>query len=395
MIKVLKVLSVCLCAAVCFVTAPLSMVQAQVTLTVGDGSGAVGSSGNSIDVSLNNPSENVRAVQLEICDVDDYLSSADCSTTARSSNFSCLANELESGCVRVVLISLEDGVIEEGNGPIFSLLYNVSSSAPQGECREVATENEQIGNDTGISLGVSSAPGEFCFTEATTTTTTGPPTTTTTINGNGCQNSEVRVECTDDDFCPGDECTTCTAVTECDGEVIDGTYAWELNDEVTGDTGDTIKVCPEDLDEGLNTLQALDTTNGAEGSKSLLLGGSDCTSECEIDVVQETVLRSRWLPSVAVITVNGSDTLWKVGDFTLEYTPTVSRSLFVLPGTFPLLDEDSQTIRQFIILLPAWFTGCCIDGSVETMIVTVCNDVTGCCDIDEVGITMMPLFLKQ
>jgi hypothetical protein len=112
-------------------------------------------------------------------------------------------------------------------------------------------------------------------------------------------------------------------------------------------------------------------------------------------VVQETVLRSRWLPSVAVIIVNGSVTLWKVGDFTLEYTPTVSRSLFVLPGTFPLLDEDSQTIRQFIILLPAWFTGCCIDGSVETMIVTVCNDVTGCCDIDEVGITMMPLFLKQ
>ena len=72
MIKVWKVLSICLCVAVCFVTVPLSMVQAQVTLTVDDGSGAVGSSDNPIDVILNNPSEKVKAVQLDVCDVDDY-----------------------------------------------------------------------------------------------------------------------------------------------------------------------------------------------------------------------------------------------------------------------------------------------------------------------------------
>ncbi len=394
MTKLLKVLSVCLCLSVCFVTLPYSMAQAQVTLTVGDGSGAVGSDERSVELTLNNPSEKVRAVQLDICDVDDYISSSDCNTTTRSSNFTCSANELETGCVRVVLVSLEGAVIEEGNGPICTILYNVSSSAPPEECRALNPENEQVGNDTGISLGVSTASGEFCFTEATTTTTTGPPTTTTTINGGGCT-PEVNVECTDDNFCPEDDCTTCTAETVCDGEVIDGTYEWELNDEVNETTGDTIEVCPGDLDVGLNTLTAVDTTNDIDGSKSLLLGGSDCTSDCEIDVVQETVLRSRWLPSVALITVNGSDTLWQVGDFTLEYTPTASRDLFVLPGTFPILDEDSQTIRQFIILLPAWFTGCCFDGSVETMIVTVCNDVTGCCGIDEVGITMLPLFLKQ
>lgn len=396
MTKVLKVLSICLCVAVCFVTVPLSMVQAQVTLTVADGSGAVGSSDNPINVILNNPSEKVKAIELDICDVDDYLTIADCETTERSSGFTCVATEQEDGCVGVTLFVFGDDLIEEGTGPIFTLLYNVASSAPQGECREVATENEQIANENNLPLDSSSESGEFCFTEATTTTTTGPPvTTTTTINGNECQNPEVRVECTDDNFCPEDDCTTCTAVTECDGGVIGGTYEWELNDEVIDATGDTVDVCPGDLDEGLNTLTAFDTTNDVDGSESLLLGGSDCTSDCEIDVVQETVLRSRWIPSVALITVNGSDTFWQVGDYTLEYTPTESRNLFVLPGTFPLLDEDSQTIRQFIILLPSWFSGCCFDGSVETMIVTVCNDLTGCCDIDEVGITMMPLFLKQ
>ena len=191
MTKVLKVLSICLCVAVCFVTAPLSMVQAQVTLTVDDGSGAVGSSDNPVDVILNNPSEKVKAVELDVCDVDDYLSIADCETTERSSSFSCTATEQEDGCVRVTLFVFGDDLIEEGNGPIFTLLYDVSPSAPVGECREVSTENENIANENNITFRFSSASGEFCFTEATTTTippttTTAPPTTTTTINGDGC-----------------------------------------------------------------------------------------------------------------------------------------------------------------------------------------------------------------
>ena len=119
----------------------------------------------------------------------------------------------------------------------------------------------------------------------------------------------------------------------------------------------------------------------------------------DVDVVQETALRSRWVPSVALITIEGTDTGWTRGllggNFDITYSADVSRDLFMLPGTLPALVEVSQTIRQLIILLPAWFTSCCFDGSAETMTVEVCNTNTECCDEDTVAITMMPLGLDQ
>ena len=115
----------------------------------------------------------------------------------------------------------------------------------------------------------------------------------------------------------------------------------------------------------------------------------------EIDVVQETALRSRWLPSVALITIKGTDSRWIAGGYEIEYIPERSRDLFWLPGTFPFLIERSQTIMQLIILLPSWWTACCIDGSVEMMNVEVCNRVTECCDDDDVAITMLPFGLDQ
>ena len=117
--------------------------------------------------------------------------------------------------------------------------------------------------------------------------------------------------------------------------------------------------------------------------------------ECSIDVVQETVLRSRWSPSVALITIKGTDTDWVGGlvsdNFEITYSAEQSRELFWLPGTFPFLNEGTQTINQLIILLPSWFTACCFDGSAEIMTVEVCNTQTECCDSDEVAITMLPL----
>jgi hypothetical protein len=295
MTKVMKVLFICL-----FVIAPLATAQAQVTLTVGNGSGAAGSSENSIDVILDNPSEKVRAVELEVCDVDDYLSSSECNTTSRSSGFFCSANEQADGCVKVVLLNLEGGVIEEGEGPVFTLAYNVDSSAPEDECRDLNPENEKVSNDNLIELGVSSASGEFCFTESTTTTVPPTSSTTTTTNGGGCT-PEVTVECTENDLCPEDDCVTCTAETTCDGEVIDGTYEWELNGEERDDIGDSIDVCPEDLDIGLNNLKAIDILNGADGSDQLILGGQECISECVVDVIRDSFPKSHWLAFYPVL----------------------------------------------------------------------------------------------
>jgi apolipoprotein D and lipocalin family protein len=120
---------------------------------------------------------------------------------------------------------------------------------------------------------------------------------------------------------------------------------------------------------------------------------------CTIDVIQETVLRSRWLPSVALITIKGTDTDWVSGlvsdNFTITYAAEQSRELFWLPGTFPFLNEGTQTINQLIILLPSWFTACCFDGSVEIMTIEVCNTQTECCASDELAIAMLPFGLSE
>lgn len=118
----------------------------------------------------------------------------------------------------------------------------------------------------------------------------------------------------------------------------------------------------------------------------------DC-GEYSVDVVQETALRSRWSPSVALITIKGTDTRWTRGGYEVTYSAEKSRDLFWLPGTFQIL--VGQTINQLIILLPSWWTACCMDGSVETMTVEVCNPVTECCDSDEVLIVMLPFGLDQ
>ena len=132
-------------------------------LTIGDGSGLPGSSNNVIGVSLNNPSEKIKAVNFEICDVDDYLSCTSCQVTERASNFSCSVREQESGCVNVVLYVIGEDLILEGDGPIFTLNYNVSSSAPPGECRVLNPENEIVANENNFPVDTILEPGEFCF----------------------------------------------------------------------------------------------------------------------------------------------------------------------------------------------------------------------------------------
>ena len=393
MTKLMKGLFICL-----FVAATLTTVQAQVTLTVGNGSGAVGSSENSIDVILNNPSEKVSAVTVDICDVDDYLSCATCESTERSAGIPCLANELENGCVRAVLVDFQGGsLIAEGNGPVLTLLCDVSSSAPVEECRDLNPDPESvnIANENNLPLDSSVASGEFCFTEATTTTV--PPTTTTTINGGECT-PEVTVECTDNDLCPDDACTTCTAETTCDGEVIDGTYEWELNGEERADIGDSIEVCPEDLDIGLNTLTAIDTTNGADGSDQLILGGQGCTSDCVIDVIRDSFPKSHWIafyPVLIRIETAGIDDLnfltpvnIKCGADENDLVPSILKTGKVLAPNF---GTNTRVIWQTALIWPAFLTGNMKEES-EICAVTVGDcQATDTFDLELLSIFGIPL----
>ena len=109
-------------------------------------------SGNaSTEISLTNINDKVRTLQLDICDMENYLTCTRCEPTARTAGFSCFVQELENGCCRVVLVNFEYAyaLIDEGTGPIFTLQYDVSSDAPEGCCilyPERGSSGTSVGN---------------------------------------------------------------------------------------------------------------------------------------------------------------------------------------------------------------------------------------------------------
>ena len=96
-----KILSVQFILTFCFlILLPLLSRAADVTLTVGKGSGLPSSTDNPVEVSLDNPGDKVGGLQLDICEGDDYLSCTGCETTERTSEFSCSTEEQQNGCRR-------------------------------------------------------------------------------------------------------------------------------------------------------------------------------------------------------------------------------------------------------------------------------------------------------
>jgi hypothetical protein len=169
--------SIWLASAVCSFTLLPSLAQSQggaATLTVGDGSGAPGSQGNQITVSLTND-VSVGGMQLEICDEDDVMVCAGCQVQGRASGFLCDTNEQSEGCCAIILVDVTGGGFAEGAGPIFSLDYTVAENAPAGECKGLDAQEVKIGDNNQQPLDVTSEPGEFCFSSSTTTTSTPCP----------------------------------------------------------------------------------------------------------------------------------------------------------------------------------------------------------------------------
>lgn len=123
----------------------------QVTLTVEDGSGAPGSSGGEVAVSLENPDDKVSALQFDICDEDDYLTVSKVETTLRTDGFAGSVNELTNGCGRITLFSWGLDLIQKGEGPILIIKYNIASNAPLGACRAFNLKNIKV-TDQGIIL---------------------------------------------------------------------------------------------------------------------------------------------------------------------------------------------------------------------------------------------------
>ena len=168
-----EMLTIQLIAALCFLIFFPVMSQAEITLTVGDANAVPGEIDVPVEVGLINLNDKVVGVQIDVCDVDNYLSCTACETTERTSGFNCAINELEAGCCRALLFSTDRSFVEEGTGPLFTINYNVLAEAPLGECRDLYTENTKIQscvddgegkcNNGPLFEDVTFEDGEFCF----------------------------------------------------------------------------------------------------------------------------------------------------------------------------------------------------------------------------------------
>ena len=143
----------------------VTICSVDVTIDIGNGSGFPGSLGNAVIVNLDNPADKVTGVQLNICDVDDFLTLDGCETTERASLYTCTFTELTNGCCQLLVHSSEpDIVIQEGDGPIIILKYTVLEEAPVGACKDLNPEGAVVLDENLVMLGVESLPGQFCFT---------------------------------------------------------------------------------------------------------------------------------------------------------------------------------------------------------------------------------------
>jgi len=145
-----------------FISFP-SGTYSQVTIGIKEGSGIPGSAHHPVGVTLENINNRVKGVKADVCDVGNYLACTGCEVTYRVSGFSCSINELENGCVRVLLFSTQGFLIEKGSGPIVTLYYDVLEEAPSTACVNLAPDNIKISDEFGYSLTALLDTGNFCF----------------------------------------------------------------------------------------------------------------------------------------------------------------------------------------------------------------------------------------
>ncbi len=129
-----------------------------VTITVADAVGYFGT----IDILLDNPANLVGALSLDLCDIDNrtwlHMASDNCTTTSRSSAFTCTATALGGGCVNVDLTAAS-GWIGIGTGAVASLNYTLDANAPLTDYADINPEFINVQDDNATSLSVTPQPG--------------------------------------------------------------------------------------------------------------------------------------------------------------------------------------------------------------------------------------------
>jgi hypothetical protein len=137
--------------------------QAEIYLTIENGSGSPGSENNLVEITLDNPANTVKGIEADICDKGNYLQGVGCEAVGNASGFTCAFNELSDGCFRIILLSLSGNAIPEEAGHIINVSYNVSEEAPEGRCVAITSKSVKISDEERNPLSAGVKKGVFCF----------------------------------------------------------------------------------------------------------------------------------------------------------------------------------------------------------------------------------------
>jgi len=229
-----------------------------------------------------------------------------------------------------------------------------------------------IDADTGVYTAGSI--GDCTDTIKVTDTANRNVSTTATVNVIECV-PEVTVTCDDSEVAFG-ETTQCTATTECDTTTITEDYTWSVTSDV-GSSIDQNGLYTAGSEEGTDTVKATGKSTGEEGTAEI-----DVISPESIDVIRESVPRSRWIVLPAFIMIEGEGTSFATP--TVTYTSALS-PLSVIPLP-PLVFRATQQIWQIILVMPSLISGV---WDTETITVTV-DGLT-----DTFDINLLPVFLDE
>jgi len=153
----------------------LTQCTPEVWVTVGDGTGAPGSTNKQVSVSLKNPADKVQGMQVKICDEGGYLSFDNllsdcqaCPVGGRCIGTGWGCNLIDEGdeCWTMMLYTQSPtAYINYGTGAIATLKYDVSSQAPWGQCRELAVDTSKFAvvDMSQNALVAKPDDGQFCF----------------------------------------------------------------------------------------------------------------------------------------------------------------------------------------------------------------------------------------
>ena len=213
----------------------------------------------------------------------------------------------------------------------------------------------------------------------------------------------VTVTCAPDSLgC--EECSTCTAATECGGQPAEGTYTWDVSGGAlnTGNTGNSIEVCEDTPTEaGTITVTATDTANeNITGSTTVVDTCGDIPGVCSIDVIPDSLLKSHWvaLPAFFRIETIGFD----FGPLGLKRTVTIDCETdgavlkAILKGltiVIPPLGSNTTILWQTGLIWPAALTQS-LELESETCTATVSDDLctaSDTFDLDYLSIFGIPL----